>query len=88
MAKLKKREDGRYQKSIIVGKKPNGKYIKKSVYGKTQKELEANINALMNEINSGVAVWHNDISFLELSRIWSDQYYRPESQTWKYNQEI
>ena len=88
MAKLKKREDGRYQKSVIVGKKPSGKYIKKSVYGKTQKELEANINALMNEINSGVAVWHNDISFLELSRIWSDQYYRPESQTWKYNQEI
>ena len=34
MAKLKKREDGRYQKSVIVGKKPNGKYIKKSVYGK------------------------------------------------------
>ena len=88
MAKLKKREDGRYQKSVIVGKKPNGKYIRKSVYGKTQKELEANINALMNEINSGVAVWHNDISFLELSRIWSDQYYRPESKTWKYNQEI
>ena len=87
MAKLKKREDGRYQKSVIVGKKPNGKYIKKSVYGKTQKELEANINTLVNEINSGVAVWNNDISFLELSRMWSDQYVSPESEKWKYTQQ-
>lgn len=27
MAKLKKREDGRYQKSIIVGKKPTMSFI-------------------------------------------------------------
>ena len=56
-------------------------------YGKTQKELEANINALTNEINSGVAVWHSDISFLELSGIWSDQYFQPESEKWKYTQQ-
>ena len=86
MAKLKKREDGRYQKSVIVGKKPNGKYIKKSVYGKTQKELEANIVALTNEINSGVVVWHNDISFLELANIWMDQFLTVKSSTWKYHQ--
>ena len=87
MAKLKKRNDGRYQKSVIVGKKPNGKYIKKSVYGKTQKELEANILALTNEINSGVAVWKADITFAELARIWTDQYYTAGSETWKYNQQ-
>ncbi len=32
-------------------------------------------------------MWHNDISFLELSRMWSNQYYRPEAKIWKYYQE-
>ena len=70
MAKYKKRDDGCNQKSAVGGKKPNGKYIKKSVHGKTQKELEANINALTNEINSGVAVWQSDITFSQLAQIW------------------
>lgn len=87
MAKLKKRDDGRYQKSVIVGKKPNGKYIKKSVYGKTQKELEANIHALTNEINSGVAVWQNDITFSQLAKIWMEQYHPMESEKWKYREQ-
>ena len=87
MAKYKKRDDGRYQKSVVVGKKPNGKYIKKSVYGKTQKELEANINALTNEVNSGVAVWQSDISFSQLAQIWMEQYHPTESEKWKYQQQ-
>lgn len=87
MVKLKKRDDGRYQKSVIVGKKPNGKYIKKSVYGKTQKELEANIHALTNEINSGVAVWQNDITFSQLAKIWMEQYHPMESEKWKYREQ-
>ena len=86
MAKYKKREDGRYQKSVIVGKKPDGKYIKKSVYGKTQKELEANINALTNEINSGVAVWQHDITFAQLAQIWMEQYHPTETEKWKYRE--
>jgi hypothetical protein len=57
MAKLKKRVDGRYQKNIIVGIKPNGKYIRKTLYGKSQKELDAKIHELTNDINAGIAVW-------------------------------
>ena len=38
-----KREDGRYQKNIIVGRKANGSYIRKTVYGKTKKELDLKI---------------------------------------------
>ena len=88
MAKLKKRDDGRYQKSVIVGKKPNGKYIKKSVYGKTQKELEANIHALTNEVNSGVAVWQSDITFSQLTQIWMDQYHPMNTDKWKYQKQM
>ena len=49
MAKLKKRDDGRYQKNIIVGIKPNGKYIRKTLYGKTQKDLDFVNSKLSNE---------------------------------------
>ena len=74
MAKLKKRDDGRYQKNIIVGIKPNGKYIRKSVYAKTVKELDAKVLELTNEINAGVAVWQSDITFAQLAKIWLEQY--------------
>lgn len=53
MATLKKRKDGRYAKQITVGTK-NGKPAKKTVYGKTIKEVEAKYNELINLINNGV----------------------------------
>ena len=40
MAKIKKRADGRYQSNIIIGRKADGSYIRKCVYGTTKKELE------------------------------------------------
>ena len=40
MAKHKKREDGLYLRQFSTGKKADGSYIRKSVYAKTQKELE------------------------------------------------
>ena len=86
MAKLKKRDDGRYQKNIIVGIKPNGKYIRKSVYAKTVKELDAKVLELTNEINAGVAVWQSDITFAQLAKIWLEQYHPMETENWKYKE--
>ena len=40
MAKTKKRSDGRYQKLITIGRKPDGSLARVAVYGKTIKELE------------------------------------------------
>lgn len=88
MAKLKKRDDGRYQKTLIVGKNANGKYIKKSIYGRTQKELESKIHEITNKINSGVAVWQNDITFSQLAQIWMDQYHPTETEKWKYQKQM
>lgn len=39
MAKYKKRADGRYCKQILLGYKPDGKRIMKTIYGTTIKEL-------------------------------------------------
>jgi len=52
MARAKKRTDGRYQKSVTVGLK-DGKPIRKVVYGRTQKELDAAYVALKAELNGG-----------------------------------
>ena len=41
--KLTKRADGRYQSQVYIGTE-NGKRIVKTVYGRTQKELEENEN--------------------------------------------
>lgn len=37
---MKKRTDGRYRTTIVIGKKEDGTSIKKYIYGRTQKELQ------------------------------------------------
>ena len=41
---MKRREDGRYCKQILVGYKPDGTKKMKTVYGKTIKEVEHKAN--------------------------------------------
>jgi len=43
MARLKKRKDGRYMKTVNIGIGENGKPTRKSVYGRTVKELDENV---------------------------------------------
>ena len=40
MARKKKEKNGLYRKNLVVGKKADGSYIRRTVYAKTQKELE------------------------------------------------
>ena len=59
MAKLKKRADGRYQISLYLGKDENGKAIRKTVYGATQKETEQKADALRARIGKGLNLTSN-----------------------------
>ena len=43
MAKITKRADGRYQKMLTVGRRPDGTYIRKGVYARTIKALEEKV---------------------------------------------
>lgn len=87
MAKAKKRSDGLYQKSIVVGRKPNGDYIRKTVYGKTLRELDQKVVEVTHQLNSGIQVWENGISFAELADIWFNQYNPDASERWRYAQQ-
>lgn len=46
---VRKRADGRWEGSIIIGKKANGKPITKSVFAKTQKELMPKLHTLIKQ---------------------------------------
>lgn len=87
MSKNKKRPDNRYQKNLVVGKKDDGAYIRKTVYAKTRRELDQKVAELTMQLNNGIQLWANDISFKELADIWIHQYNFDASDTWQYNQE-
>lgn len=68
--KYKKRADGRYAKQITIGYSPEGKQIKKTVYGKTIKELEKNYRDFMDLKEKGIIISDNRMTFAELAELW------------------
>ena len=68
--KYKKRADGRYAKQITIGYSPEGKQIKKTVYGKTIKELEKNYRDFMDLKEKGIIISDNQMTFAELADLW------------------
>ncbi|MBQ2656842.1 MAG: hypothetical protein IJF95_09410, partial [Erysipelotrichaceae bacterium] len=87
MSKTKKRTDNRYQKNLVVGKRQDGSYIRKAVYAKTKRELDQKVADLTQQLNNGIQIRKNDISFQQLADIWLHQYNFDAADSWKYNQE-
>lgn len=69
MGRYKKRADGRYAKQVTVGYKGN-KPIKKTVYGKTEKELEKNYRDLMLYVDRNIIVDNGGLTLSELTDEW------------------
>lgn len=89
MAKGRTHGAGLYQKNLVLGRKPDGSYIRKVVYAKTKKELERKVTEITQQVQNGIAVWENSISFGELSDIWMNQYNPMASERWvKYHNGI
>lgn len=65
----KKRSDGRYSKQVTVGHK-DGKPIRKTVYGKTQKELDKNFRELMLLVDKGIILADMGMTVTELYKQW------------------
>ena len=66
----KKRKDGRYQKQVTIGIKPDGKPKIKTIYGKTQKELDKNYRDFMAVYDKGIVLDENNITVPELAWDW------------------
>ena len=72
---MKKRADGRYCKQILVGYKPDGKRIMKSIYGRTIKEVEKQERELRNQIDSGLVISSKqNITLAEWADLWLNTY--------------
>lgn len=59
---IKKRKNGTWEAQITIGKDEHGKPIRKSVYGKTQKEVAQKLTAMTNDLNNGLFVSPDDIT--------------------------
>lgn len=73
MAKAKKRTDGRYQRSVVIGHK-NGKPLRKTVYAKTLKELDEKCHAVRKDLDTGLNLIDDRISVADLF----DRYYQKD----------
>ena len=51
---MKKRADGRYKRSILIGYTEDGKEKRKYVYGTSKKEVEQKISEIRMQLERGV----------------------------------
>jgi integrase len=70
---MKKRADGLYQLSVLVGYTAMGAQRRKVVYGKTQKEVQSKASALRLQFNTG-AVLDENITLGEWASAWLSVY--------------
>lgn len=74
MAKYKKRKDGRYATTVMVGYKPDGKPNNVFLSAKTEKELKEKIFELKMKIKTGEAVKTSDTLLKDYADIWLETY--------------
>lgn len=74
---LQKRTDGRYQKSVYIGKDANGKRLYKTVYGKTQKEIEKKASELRSQLDKGLDLFSRRDTFA----LWAEKYLKSKEAT-------
>ena len=68
---MKKREDNNlYEKKITLGRDPDGKIVRRSIYAKTKAELEKKAFDAKQEFLLESARPSNDMSFATFARNW------------------
>lgn len=74
MAKYKKRADGRYSTSIIVGHTEDGAVKRKIIYGRTIAELDNNIADFKSLKNKGIIIDDKNLTVGEWALKWLELY--------------
>lgn len=70
MAKRKNtRADGLYQKVINLGRRPDGTYNRKIIYGRTQADLDKKVNEYMQKLNDGIDMNHEKTTFGDMAKL-------------------
>ena len=72
--KFKKRQDGRYEAKVTLGKDSTGKVLRKSIYANTIKDLEQKIYELKKEKEEGNIVISSNMLISNYCNAWYDSY--------------
>ncbi len=86
MARMKKRDDGRYQRQVSVGKNADGTLIRRTVYAKTQKELDEKTELVKQGVECGGQILSTTTTFGDLAALWMASYGKMQSEKWIYRQ--
>lgn len=74
MPKYKKRADGRYSTSVIVGYTDDGKQRRKTIYGRTQRELEDKKAEFKSLQNKGIIIDDKGLTVGQWALKWLELY--------------
>lgn len=74
MARVKKREDKRYEKKITVGRNFDGSLNRISVYAATQKELESKVAEIKVQIEQGIYLSSDTALFGKIAENWIEHF--------------
>jgi len=74
MPKYKKRKDGRYNTTIVIGCDEKGKPKKKSLYGRTINELDEKVVEFKSLLNKGIICDDKNLTLGEWAKHWLANY--------------
>ena len=74
VASIKRRADGLYQRSITTGRGVDGRPIRKTIYAKTIKDLEARAAEFERQLLHGILSSDEKMTFGALAEIWLRDY--------------
>jgi integrase len=82
---LYQRSDGRWEAKILVGYNGEGKPKRKSLFGKSQKEVEAKLTEFKQQLRSGMYIEPSKLIFGEWLIKWLDVYVKPNVKAETYS---
>lgn len=71
---IRKRKNGLWEGKYVAGRDPEGKLIRRSVYGRSLADVSKKITALTNDLNNGVYIAPDQITVAEWFDLWIDEY--------------
>lgn len=72
---IKHRSDGRWEAQVTIGRDPaTGRLKRKSVYGKTQKEVREKLTALSSQLDGGTFIEPSKLTFAAWLKVWLETY--------------
>ena len=71
---IKEKRKGLWEGRYTIGYDEHGKQIRKSIYGKSQKEVAKKLNAITNDLNTGLYIAPDEITVSQWFDVWFAEY--------------